>query len=134
MKILLQNPSAVDGLGEIMVDHFPYVIGRASNSDRPMPMIFISRYHCRMSLRDHEVVIEDLESSNGTFVNGKRIAAPTPIHHNDEVSFGPLAFRVVMQGLSHETAEAHRVAQTNNDMSSTLMVPGPGRRSGEGQV
>lgn len=124
MKLLLQNPSAMNGMAEICVDHFPFVIGRASDADRSMPMIFISRYHCKLTLRDgKEVLLEDLESSNGTFVNGKRLTSPTLILHNDEISFGPLAYRVIMQAGSHETSEAQHVAQTNNDMSSTLLVP-----------
>jgi pSer/pThr/pTyr-binding forkhead associated (FHA) protein len=124
MKILLQCPSSWEAVGDILIDKFPFVIGRCSGSDRALAMIFVSRYHCRFSLRDKEVIVEDLESSNGTFVNGKRIALPTLLSHGDEVSLGPLAFKVVLQGISVETADQHKVALTNNDMS-TMMVPPP---------
>jgi pSer/pThr/pTyr-binding forkhead associated (FHA) protein len=126
MKMLLQSPSNWEEVGDILIEKFPFVIGRCSESDRALAMIFVSRYHCRFSLRDKDVVVEDLESSNGTFVNGKRISLPTTVGHGDEVSLGPLAFKVIMQGISHETAEQGKVGLTNNDMT-TMMVPGPPR-------
>jgi pSer/pThr/pTyr-binding forkhead associated (FHA) protein len=122
MKILLQGPSSWEAVGDILIEKFPFVIGRCSGSDRPLAMIFVSRYHCRFSLRDKDVIVEDLESSNGTFVNGKRISAPTVVSHGDELSLGPLAFKLIMQGISHETAEQAKLGLTNNDMT-TLMVP-----------
>jgi pSer/pThr/pTyr-binding forkhead associated (FHA) protein len=122
MKLLLQSPSNWEAVGDILIEKFPFVIGRCSGSDRALAMIFVSRYHCRFNVRDEEVTVEDLESSNGTFVNGKRIQLPTPLSHGDELSLGPLAFKVIMQGISHETAEQGKVSQTSNEMT-TLMVP-----------
>lgn len=129
MKMLLQSPASWEVVGDILIDKFPFVIGRCSESDRALAMIFVSRFHCRFSLRDKNVVIEDLESSNGTFVNGKRIAAPTAVGHGDEVSLGPLAFKVIMQGISHETADQHKVALTNNDMTTMMLPPGHPKRT-----
>src|SRR5262249_31269713 len=124
MKVLLQNPSASDGLSEILIEHFPFVIGRSSRSDRSLPMFFISRQHCQFTVQGETVVLEDMQSANGTFVNGKRIATPTPICHGDQISFGPMGFRVIMEGATLESEKARLAAAANND-ASTMMVPQP---------
>jgi predicted component of type VI protein secretion system len=72
------------------------VIGRQRENDCPLPLAFVSRQHCRLTLDRGQVYIQDLESYNGTFLNGRRILAPTPIHHGDELSLGPLCFRVAV--------------------------------------
>jgi uncharacterized membrane protein YdfJ with MMPL/SSD domain len=48
----------------------------------------LSRTHARISAHEGRVMIEDLGSSNGTFVNDRRIDAPTEIHAGDTVRVG----------------------------------------------
>ena len=48
-------------------------LGRSVRCDVCIPMPFISREHCRIEQRDDGWYIRDLDSSNGTFVNGTRI-------------------------------------------------------------
>lgn len=55
----------------------------------------VSRRHAIISLHNGVCVLEDLESANGTFVNGRR-APPhrqTPVNHGDELKFGTLILR-----------------------------------------
>jgi pSer/pThr/pTyr-binding forkhead associated (FHA) protein len=40
--------------------------------------------------------VQDLESLNGTFVNGRHATHLTPIHHADELRLGPLGYRVAV--------------------------------------
>ncbi|WP_179957452.1 FHA domain-containing protein [Exilibacterium tricleocarpae] len=54
----------------------------------------ISRYHAKILVAANKVFIEDLHSSNGTFVNGKQIASRTLLTLGDEVAFDELAYRV----------------------------------------
>src|SRR5579871_6384281 len=53
----------------------------------------VSRRHARLSPSGSGFLVEDLGSSNGTFVNGARISAPTMLESGDEVSFGDQRFR-----------------------------------------
>ncbi len=55
----------------------------------------VSRRHAIISLVNGQCVLQDLESANGTFVNGKQIKPqrPVPINHGDELSFGSLILR-----------------------------------------
>jgi len=68
------------------------VIGRLAGCGLPIDSPLISREHARLSLRDDAVLIEDLKSTNGTWVNGARITAPTPIHPGDRVAFASFVY------------------------------------------
>ncbi len=69
------------------------VVGRAVTSDIPIYDPTISRRHAEVSLTDSGVRVKDLGSSNGTFLNGAKIAE-AEAGPNDVVTFGKVAFRV----------------------------------------
>ncbi|MGL4553393.1 MAG: protein kinase domain-containing protein, partial [Gemmataceae bacterium] len=69
------------------------VIGRAAECDLPIKAGEISKRHCRVTLSADEVVVEDLGSSNGTFVNGKQITRST-LADGDELDLGGRVFKV----------------------------------------
>ena len=104
MKLWLQALSPHDLVKEILIERFPFVIGRQSESDCPLPLAFISRRQCEFTRVDKQIYVQDLESYNGTFVNGKRATTPLPLHNGDELHLGPTPFRVVVQP-GPETAE-----------------------------
>ena len=121
MRILLKGPASWDSVGDVLIEKFPFVIGRGGKLDCTLPLVFISRTHCKLSLNDGEVLVEDLGSSNGTFVNGKKISGPTPLRHDDLLSFGPLQFRVLRQGIPADVKQ--QAATGAHSDASTLMVP-----------
>ena len=49
-------------------------IGRARGVDFVLDAPLVSRVHCRLTAGDEQLEVEDLSSTNGTFVNDKRIA------------------------------------------------------------
>ena len=53
---------------------------------------------------DGQEVVQDLESYNGTFVNGTPAAKPHPLNDGDELTLGPMSFRVVLPRGEQETA------------------------------
>ncbi len=69
------------------------VVGRAVTSDIPIYDPTISRRHAEVSLTETGVLVKDLGSSNGTFLNGAKIAEAEAAA-NDVVTFGKVAFRV----------------------------------------
>jgi pSer/pThr/pTyr-binding forkhead associated (FHA) protein len=52
----------------------PRTLGRATGADFIVEAALVSRVHCRLTaLPTGELEVKDLESTNGTFVNGKRV-------------------------------------------------------------
>ena len=78
MLVFLQNLGSVCVAQELCLDHFPYVIGRRRDSDGHLPFAFISRTHCQFLCADQQILVQDLESYNGTFLNGRRVRHPVP--------------------------------------------------------
>jgi len=96
MRVNLRTLGSWNGVGEIHVESYPFILGRDSDTDCPLPLAFISRQHCQLLLRENRILIQDLESFNGTYLNGRRIVRPTPLNDGDEIRLGPLCLRVRM--------------------------------------
>ncbi|RMF39190.1 MAG: FHA domain-containing protein, partial [Chloroflexi bacterium] len=58
-------------------------IGRAPGNDVVIEEPQVSRQHARLTRRGDLMVLEDLNSTNGTFVNGIRISGPHTLAHGD---------------------------------------------------
>jgi predicted component of type VI protein secretion system len=69
------------------------VIGRSSECEWAIPSSGVSRKHARISRQGIDVTIEDIGSSNGTFVNGERLGAPRVLHDQDLVRLGSVEIR-----------------------------------------
>lgn len=71
-----------------------YIIGRSNEADIYAETPLISRQHARLSISQDEFLIEDLGSSNGTFVGGKLIAGPTRVLPDQPVRLGDVQFEL----------------------------------------
>jgi adenylate cyclase len=69
------------------------LVGRAATSDAPVFDPTISRRHAELQLAPGGVLVRDLGSSNGTFLNGARLTEATATD-GDVVTFGKVAFHV----------------------------------------
>lgn len=82
---------------EIPVKHSPEVIGRHNDCKIRIPDPSVSRQHCEVSLADGKVMLRDLGSSNGTFVNRKRITQ-IELAAGDMLAVGKFVFVVRVDG------------------------------------
>ncbi len=73
------------------------VIGRKSTADLRIPMAEVSRSHCEIFLSNGQLMLRDLNSSNGTFVNGQRVTKAA-LKAGDRVTIGPVVFTVQIDG------------------------------------
>ena len=74
-----------------LVEHEPVVIGRAAPSTLMPRSRRLSRRHACFLLEGDCVTVEDLRSTNGTFVNGERLEGKCPLRVGDEVQMGSVA-------------------------------------------
>lgn len=79
------------------------VIGRTNSCDLRIPVPDVSRKHCELVLEDGELVLRDLESSNGTFCNKQRVQE-IELEPGDNVTVGPVNFVVQIDGEPGEVA------------------------------
>jgi pSer/pThr/pTyr-binding forkhead associated (FHA) protein len=81
-KLLLKFNAAV--IKEIPFDKESLSVGRKPDNDIVIDNPAVSGHHCRISLQGGTYFVEDLESTNGTFVNEKRIKK-SGLHNSDVV-------------------------------------------------
>jgi pSer/pThr/pTyr-binding forkhead associated (FHA) protein len=71
-------------------------VGRAAGCHIALPDdTFVSQLHARVFERSGQVYVEDLGSTNGTYVNGHRVSAPTPMHRGDSLQVGSTILEAV---------------------------------------
>lgn len=63
-------------------------IGRAETCQVRLDDLYASLHHARLSSRDGAWLIEDLGSTNGTYVNDRRVSGPVEVHVGDVVRIG----------------------------------------------
>ena len=84
-------------LGESFVlSDAEYTIGRDLSNVLILSDISVSRYHCRIIRRQDEFWLEDLGSSNGTFVNEGFVSSSIRLANGDVVQFGRRRFRFLL--------------------------------------
>ena len=67
------------------------LVGRAPSADLRLADPRISRLHARIEMRDDGVYVEDLDSRNGTMVDGEAVTEPRRLEVDDEVTVGSAA-------------------------------------------
>lgn len=69
------------------------ILGRHPDCQLQINSNMVSRKHARVLKNGDKFVLEDLGSGNGTFLNGKKLEAPTEIKHDDRIKLGPVLLR-----------------------------------------
>ena len=83
--------------------------GRDANCEAIIPETSLSRRHARFFVKDKALFVEDLGSTNGTFVNGEQLEKEARlVRYNDIVCFDILEFKVFVELAVPEVAKAPR--------------------------
>ncbi|GHD12265.1 hypothetical protein GCM10007052_12920 [Halioglobus japonicus] len=91
--------------------HGELVLGRSLDCDLAIVTPHVSRQHARLDEAEDGLYIEDLGSSNGTVVNGKRASGRVRLRHDDELRFHDIIFRVT-ETLTRGHSERQASSQT----------------------
>jgi pSer/pThr/pTyr-binding forkhead associated (FHA) protein len=70
-------------------------MGRAAGCTITLADNYASQHHARVFRRDDALHVEDLGSTNGTYVNGTKLTSPMPLKRGDRVKVGATVFEVV---------------------------------------
>ncbi len=81
-------------------------IGRLAGNDIVLGKGNVSKYHSRIVLKDGKFIIVDMKSTNGTYVNGKKIAAPQVVRPSDKIYIGDYIINVEAGDAAEEEEEA----------------------------
>lgn len=63
-------------------------IGRDADNDIQIDNVAVSRHHAEIYRQDVPFYIEDLKSTNGTYVNGRFLSWKKGLNHNDKINIG----------------------------------------------
>ena len=82
---------------EFPIEKGTTVIGRRIDADLRIPLNNISRAHCEILVNGEKITLRDLDSSNGTFLNGEQISEMS-LKAGDQIKLGPVVFTVQIDG------------------------------------
>jgi FHA domain len=86
-RLVLREPAAQFGQTFELGDEL--TVGRASGCGVALPDdTFVSTLHARVFRRDGALFVEDLGSTNGTFVNDRQVTGTVPFHKGDRLQVG----------------------------------------------
>ncbi|WP_394826951.1 ATPase, T2SS/T4P/T4SS family [Pendulispora albinea] len=83
-------------------------VGRVQGNDLMLPKGNVSKHHARLLYRDGRFIVTDLKSTNGTYVNGRKIAQATIVREGDKIYIGDFVLRLIT------SEEAALVAAAND--------------------
>ncbi len=101
-------------------------IGRVQGNDIVLPKGNVSKRHARIVLKDGKFIIVDLKSTNGTYVNGRKITSPLVVKDSDKIYIGDF---IVGVDETAAGAESEGPSETTNPpVSDRLSAAGPDLR------
>ncbi len=79
---------------QLSFDKDEVTIGRVQGNDLVLPKGNVSKRHCRIMVQGSRFSVEDLKSTNGTYINGRKIGEPTGITGADKIYVGDFVLKV----------------------------------------
>ncbi len=91
-RLLMVRSETQQGLEVEVTD--ATVLGRSAEADVLLDDPYASEFHMRLLSQENGLVLHDLGSTNGTYVNGRRVTAPTTLRRGDSVQVGKTVMEV----------------------------------------
>ena len=84
--------TVITPIGDMELGSGSLLIGRLPECDVLLSDTLVSRMHARISVQGDSVVVEDLHSTNGVYVNGQRVGHSTVLCEGDRILIGTIEF------------------------------------------
>ena len=117
-KLVILTPGLTGRAHELNVDRT--TIGRVEDNMFQIAESSVSSHHCEVLLRGSDVVIKDLNSTNGTFINGEQITERV-LKPGQTLRLGQVELKL----------ETEKAASAPASAPATAPAPGPAKRQGE---
>lgn len=80
-------------------------IGRVQGNDVVLPSPQVSKQHVQIIVKEAILVLIDISSVNGTYLNGLRVLGSMQLRVNDEINVGPYRIKIMSKNLSTQTSQ-----------------------------
>jgi len=70
------------------------VLGRSAETDVVLDDPYASEFHLRLVSQENGMMLHDLGTTNGTYVNGRRVSAPTQLRRGDTIQVGKTVLEI----------------------------------------
>lgn len=102
--VLTGKLSALECSTKIVIDPFPFLVGRRPDVSLTLPRQTISGIHAEFFQTEGQLYIRDLGSTNGTYVNGHRIAEDQRIEPGSLIQFADIPFQLGLEQIVQDNS------------------------------
>jgi pSer/pThr/pTyr-binding forkhead associated (FHA) protein len=121
-KLVILSQGMTGRAHELKVDKT--TIGRVDDNTFPIAEASVSSHHCEVLLRGTDVVVNDLNSTNGTFINGEKVAGEAVLQPGQVLRLGQVELRLEVEGMPPAPAPgAPATAPAKKGPDNTVVVP-----------
>jgi len=106
---------------EFLLNKETMTIGRDADCDIVLEEGYPSRFHAQIIFRNGKPLLDDLSSTNGTFINSQKIHKATPIQAGDILKFSTCSFTVLSNEDNDKTVISKKTAQKRTSPSYVVM-------------
>jgi EAL domain-containing protein (putative c-di-GMP-specific phosphodiesterase class I) len=116
--LLTGQLGANQGPRRVVVSESPFVIGRGAAASLTIPCLTVSGKHAELRIEAGQLIVRDLGSTNGTFVNGARVIGEATLSPGDLLQLAEIVFRV---GIERGCADSKTIAGDSTDQALALI-------------
>ncbi|MFO0697430.1 MAG: ATPase, T2SS/T4P/T4SS family [Polyangiales bacterium] len=106
-------------------DQNEVTIGRVQGNDIILGKGNVSKRHSRLVLKDGRFIVVDLKSTNGTYVNGRKITSPLVVKPGDKIYIGDFILTIEQEGAVRDSGQPSSIPNDEFNAPSPVPVAGP---------
>ncbi|MBN1233985.1 MAG: PrsW family intramembrane metalloprotease [Candidatus Coatesbacteria bacterium] len=118
MKFILKIISGQDEGKSFSLEDGNYTIGRNPSNSIPIQDARISGQHCNLEIKGNKVILNDLKSTNGTFLGGVQVKIPTLIELPSSFQIGDTYLEIIKDPSSLTEEEARKAVSEKTNQAS----------------
>jgi pSer/pThr/pTyr-binding forkhead associated (FHA) protein len=119
-KLVIQNQGMTGRAHELSVDRT--TIGRVEDNTFQIADPSVSSHHCEVHLRGSDIVIRDLNSTNGSYINGNKIEE-SALKPGQVLRLGQVELKLEAEGAASVSTSSPAAAPPKKQVDATMLIP-----------